>query len=145
MERSICRLPMRERLIRFMQGRYGLDRLSQVMMIVGLVIVFIAAFVRRPAIVSNLIYLAGVVIVVLGYVRVFSRNYQKRYNENQKFLNLTSGLTRRFGKEKYMMEQRKTYRIFTCPGCKQKIRIPKGKGKIEISCPKCHTKFIKKT
>lgn len=128
-----------------MQGRYGLDRLSQVMMIVGLVVVIIAAFVRRPVIVSNLIYLVGIVIVILGYIRVFSKNYQKRYNENQKFMQLTGGILRLFGKEKYMMEQRRDYRIFTCPGCKQKIRIPKGKGKIEISCPKCHTKFIKKT
>lgn len=136
---------MKEKLIRFMQGRYGLDRLSQVMMIVGLVVVIIAAFVRRPVIVSNLIYLVGIVIVILGYIRVFSKNYQKRYNENQKFMQLTGGIRRLFGKEKYMMEQRKDYRIFTCPGCKQKIRIPKGKGKIEISCPKCHTKFIKKT
>lgn len=128
-----------------MQGRYGLDRLSQVMMIVGLVVVIISAFVRRPVIVSNLIYLVGIVIVILGYIRVFSKNYQKRYNENQKFMQLTGGIWRLFGKEKYMMEQRRDYRIFTCPGCKQKIRIPKGKGKIEISCPKCHTKFIKKT
>ncbi len=128
-----------------MQGRYGLDRLSQVMMIVGLVVVIIAAFVRRPVIVSNLIYLVGIVIVILGYIRVFSKNYQKRYNENQKFMQLTGGIWRLLGKEKYMMEQRRDYRIFTCPGCKQKIRIPKGKGKIEISCPKCHTKFIKKT
>ena len=145
MERSIYNRSMKERLIRFMQGRYGLDRLSQVMMLVGLVIVIIAAFVRRPVIVSNLIYLVGIVIVVLGYIRVFSRNYQKRYAENQKFLKLTGGIRRLFGKEKYMMEQRKTYRIFKCPGCRQKIRIPKGKGRIEINCPKCHTKFIKKT
>ncbi len=132
-------------MIRFMQGRYGLDRLSQVMMIAGLIVVLIAAFVRRPLLLSNLIYLVGVVLVILGYVRVFSRNHQKRYAENEKFMQLTSGIRRLFGKEKYMMKQRKDYRIFSCPGCKQKIRIPKGKGKIEITCPKCHTKFIKKT
>ena len=128
-----------------MQGRYGLDRLSQVMMIVGLIVVIIAGFVRRPLLVSNLIYLVGVVLVVLGYIRVFSRNHQKRYAENEKFMQLTAGIRRLFGREKYMMKQRKDYRIFSCPGCKQKIRIPKGKGKIEITCPKCHTKFIKKT
>ena len=127
-----------------MQGRYGLDRLSQFMMIAGLVIVVIASFVRRPVIVSNLIYLAGVVVVVLGYIRVFSRNIQKRYRENEKFMSLTAGIRRLFGREKYIMKQRKDYRIFTCPGCKQKIRIPKGKGRIEITCPKCRTKFIKK-
>lgn len=131
--------------MRFMQGRYGLDRLSQVMMIAGLIVVIIAGFVRRPLLVSNLIYLAGVVLVLLGYIRVFSRNHQKRYAENEEFMQLTAGIRRLFGKEKYMIKQRKDYRIFSCPGCKQKIRIPKGKGKIEITCPKCHTKFIKKT
>ena len=49
-----------------MQGRYGLDRLSQVMMIAGLIVVLIAAFVRRPLLLSNLIYLVGVVLVILG-------------------------------------------------------------------------------
>ncbi len=135
---------MREKLVRFMQGRYGVDQLSRFMMIFGLIVLIIAAFFRRPAIVGNILYLIGLVIVVLGYVRAFSKNRAKRYAENQKYYQLTAGIRRRFGKEKYILEQRKDYRIFTCPQCKQKIRIPKGKGKIEISCPKCQTKFVKK-
>lgn len=136
---------MRERLTRFMQGRYGLDQLSRFMMIFGLIVLILAAFFRKPAMVGNVIYVLGLVIVVIAYVRVFSRNHQKRYAENQKYCQLTAKLRRGFGKEKYIMEQRKDYKIFTCPGCKQKIRIPKGKGKIEISCPKCKTKFVKKS
>ena len=135
---------MREKLVRFMQGRYGVDQLSRFMMIFGLIVLIIAAFFRRPAIVGNILYLIGLVIVVLGYVRAFSKNRAKRYAENQKYYQLTAGIRRRFGKETYILEQRKDYRIFTCPQCKQKIRIPKGKGKIEISCPKCQTKFVKK-
>lgn len=137
-------MSLKDNFFRFMQGRYGLDQLSQTMMIFGLIVILIASFVRKPVALSNVIYIIGFLTVVFSYVRVFSKNYAKRYAENQKFLQMTSGLRRFFGKEKYMMEQRKTYRIFTCPGCKQKIRIPKGKGKIEISCPKCHTKFVKK-
>lgn len=135
---------MREKLARFMQGRYGVDQLSRFMMIFGLIVLIIAAFFRKPAMVGNILYLAGLVIVVLGYIRAFSKNRPKRYAENQKYCQLTAGIRRRFGKEKYIMEQRKDYKIFSCPQCKQKIRIPKGKGKIEISCPKCHTKFVKK-
>ena len=75
----------------------------------------------------------------------FQEIFRSVTGENEKFMSLTAGIRRLFSKEKYMMKQRKDYRIFTCPGCKQKIRIPKGKGKIEITCPKCRTKFIKKT
>ena len=136
---------MRERIARFMQGRYGVDPLSRFMMIAGLILLIIAAFIRRPVIVGNIVYLVGLVVVVVGYARAFSRNHTKRYAENAKYCQLTGKIKRIFGREKYMMEQRRDYRIFTCPGCKQKIRIPRGKGKIEIRCPKCSTKFVKKT
>ena len=60
-------------------------------------------------------------------------------------LAMTSKFRLRFNKEKNLMKQRKTHHIYNCPGCGQKIRIPKGKGKIEIDCPKCHTKFVKRS
>ena len=65
--------------------------------------------------------------------------------QNQKYLQMTSKLRLRFNKEKNLMKQRKTHHIYACPGCGQKIRIPRGKGKIEIECPKCHTKFVKRS
>lgn len=135
---------MRERFARFMQGRYGLDLLSKTMMIVGLVVIFVAIFIPQT-LVGNIIYLIGLILIIWGYVRMFSRKYQKRYNENQKFLQHTAGIRQWYYNRKNIRAQKKYYRIFKCPNCKQKIRIPKGKGKIEISCPKCHTKFIKKT
>ena len=134
---------MKEKLIRFMQGRYGLDGLSRCMLVVGLILLFVALIFREPELLSHMLYLLGLVVVVLAYVRVFSRNIQKRYAENVKYSAFTGKIKRFFGKEKYMMQQRKDYKLFDCPGCGQKIRIPKGKGKIEISCPKCHTKFVK--
>ena len=87
----------------------------------------------------------GFVLIIYTYVRILSRNIQKRYAENQKYLAMTQNIRGRFMKEKRMMEQRKTHHIYTCPGCGQKIRIPRGNGqKIEIECPKCHRKFIKR-
>ena len=65
--------------------------------------------------------------------------------ENQKFLQHTSKIRGFFAKQKYMATQHKTHHIYKCPNCKQKIRVPKGKGKIEIRCPKCQTTFIKKS
>ena len=77
--------------------------------------------------------------------RVFSRNISKRYAENQKYLAKTYKLRTYIQQQKNSLAQRKVYHIYKCPGCKQKIRIPKGKGKIEIRCPKCGTTFIKKS
>ena len=63
--------------------------------------------------------------------------------ENRKYLEITSKIRRRFTRDKNIVKQLKDYHIYSCPGCGQKIRIPRGKGRIEISCPKCHTKFVK--
>lgn len=135
---------MKEKFIRFMQGRYGVDQFSKFTMGVALVCIILAMFTRRSYL-GSLLDMVGLFAIVYTYFRIFSRNIQKRYGENQKYLSMTSKLRNRFQKEKNMMEQRKTHHIYTCPGCGQKIRIPKGKGKIEIKCPKCGTKFVKKS
>ena len=86
----------------------------------------------------------GMAAIVYTYFRIFSKNISKRYQENQKYLQMTDKLRARFQKEKRMMSQRKDYHIYSCPGCGQKIRIPRGGfKKVEIECPKCHTKFYK--
>lgn len=132
---------MRDKFIRFMQGRYGVDQLSRFLMGVALVSIILSIFIRGGL--GTLLNTIGLLAIVYLYFRIFSRNIQKRYAENQKYLSMTARLRTRLNKEKSMMTQRKTHHIYTCPGCGQKIRIPKGKGRIEIDCPKCHTKFIK--
>ena len=95
--------------------------------------------------VGSILDFLGIAAIVYAYFRIFSRNIQQRYAENQKYLQMTSKFRLRFNKEKNLMKQRKTHHIYSCPGCGQKIRIPRGKGKIEIECPKCHTKFVKRS
>ena len=95
--------------------------------------------------VGTLFYFLGWVLIIYCYFRVFSRNISKRYAENQKYLAKTYKLRTYIQQQKNSLAQRKVYHIYKCPGCKQKIRIPKGKGKIEIRCPKCGTTFIKKS
>ena len=135
---------MKEKFIRFMQGRYGIDQLSKFLLIVGLVIVLISAFLGdHPA--ALILYLIGWAFVIYCYFRVFSRNVSKRYAENQAFLAKTYKIRTFFSQQKNIWKQRRVYHIYTCPNCRQKIRIPRGKGKIEIRCPKCSTTFIKKS
>ena len=125
-----------------MAGRYGNDKLNQFMMAVFLGCAVLNLFVRN-AYVSTVLNSWECLLILLVYIRMFSRNISKRYAENQKYLALENRLRRFWGQKRYLMQQRKEYHIYKCPGCKQKIRIPRGKGKISIRCPKCGEEFIK--
>ena len=133
---------MKEKIGRFMAGRYGNDKLNQFMMAVFLGCAVLNLFVRN-AYASAVLNSWECLLILLVYIRMFSRNISKRYAENQKYLALENRLRRFFGQKRYLMQQRKEYHIYKCPGCKQKIRIPRGKGKISIRCPKCGEEFIK--
>lgn len=136
---------MKEKFMRFMQGRYGVDQLSRFSMGIALVCIVLAMFFSRAGGIGAVLDTIGLAALVYTYFRMLSRNISKRYAENQRFLAKTSKIRMRWNKEINMMKQRKVYHIYSCPGCKQKIRIPKGKGKIEIKCPKCQTTFVKKS
>ena len=136
---------MKDKFYRFMQGRYGVDQFAKFTMGVALVSIVLAIFVNTGSYAGSLLDMLGLVAIVYTYFRIFSRNISKRAQENQKYLSATAKLRQRLNKEKNMMKQRKDYHIYTCPSCGQKVRIPRGKGKIEISCPKCHSKFVKRS
>ena len=136
---------MKDKFYRFMQGRYGVDQFAKFTMGVALVSIVLAIFVNTGSSAGSLLDMLGLVAIVYTYFRIFSRNISKRAQENQKYLSATAKLRQRLNKEKKMMKQRKDYHIYTCPSCGQKVRIPRGKGKIEISCPKCHSKFVKRS
>ncbi|MGF0034158.1 hypothetical protein ACQRBN_14540 [Bariatricus sp. SGI.154] len=131
---------MKEKLIRFMYGRYGVDSLGKFTIITGLAAMILAGWTD-----SMLLSLLSWCLIIYSYFRMFSKNIYKRSSENQWYLNKTYKLRTFFYRQKNMMAQRKTHHIYKCPTCKQKIRIPRGKGKIEIRCPKCNTTFIKKS
>ena len=135
---------MKEKLIRFMQGRYGVDSFSKFLLVVALVMVLSSSFFGEKQF-GTVLYTLGLVVFVYSYFRIFSRNISKRYAENQQFLVKTSKIRSFFAQQKNLMQQRKTHHIYSCPSCKQTIRIPRGKGKIEIRCPKCQTTFVKRS
>ena len=117
---------------RFMEGRYGNDKLNSAILGGALVMVILALFIRNPLI--NLI-LHGVSYALMFWsiFRSLSRNTYKRYQENRTFLKFVDRVRDR------------DPRYFQCPKCRQTVRVPRGKGKIAITCPRCKEKFVKKS
>ena len=118
---------------RFMAGRYGSDRLNQCLLGAALVLILIGWLGGKAAAGLNVLGLLAYVPLVWSIVRMYSRNIEARRRENAAFLRFFSRL------------RDKQYRYFRCPGCRQTVRVPRGKGKINIRCPKCGRQFIKKT
>ena len=131
---------MKEKLMRFMAGRYGFDPFGRATLI-GALIVMVLSGLFESAILSLLAW----ALIIYTYFRLFSRNIYRRSAENQAYLEKTRGIRTWFNSQKSLMAQRKTHHIYKCPTCHQKIRVPRGKGRIEIRCPKCHTRFFKKS
>lgn len=130
----------KNKMMQFMQGRYGADQMGQMLSAVSMVFLILSLFSRNQG-----WFLLAVIGIVYNYFRMFSKNISKRYAENQKYLTMTAGIRRKIASWKSQLAQRKIYHIYRCPGCKQKIRVPRGRGKIEIRCPKCNTRFVKKS
>ena len=131
---------MKEKFNRFMAGRYGADELSKVMMFIAVALMLINLFARL-----EILNIVVIVFIVLIYLRMFSKNIQKRYEENCRYYVLKQKVLGFFGKQKRTAQDLKTNHIYKCPSCGQKIRIPRGRGKIIITCPKCRHEFEKKS
>ena len=131
---------MRDKIYRFMQGRYGTDDFYKFLFWVALIGIVINWFFK-----SQLLSFAVTLILVYAMYRVLSKNHSARYAENQRYLQATAKFRYWFDQQKKLMEERKYHHIYTCPKCRQKIRVPKGKGKIMIRCPKCHHEFQKRS
>lgn len=131
---------MRQKFAQFMQGRYGVDQLASFLNALLLILIIGNLFLG-----SRILELAVILLFIFSYARIFSRNHSRCYKQNQWFLDKTSGIRRIFAKEKAYQTIRKDYHIYTCSQCKQKIKIPKGKGKIIVTCPKCGNEFKKRS
>ena len=117
---------------RFMLGRYGTDKLNMAILGAGVVLCLLVMFIRIPLLVLMMTGLSYG-LMFWAIFRMFSRNTYKRYQENRKYLRFLERIKDR------------EHRYFDCPRCHQPVRVPRGKGKIAITCPKCKEKFIKKT
>ena len=116
----------------FMMGRYGTDKLNIAILGTGLVLCLLGMIIKQPLL-DLLLTLISYGLMIWAIFRSLSRNTYKRYQENRKYLRLLDRIKDR------------EHRYFDCPRCRQPVRVPRGKGKIAITCPKCKEKFIKKT
>lgn len=121
---------LRYKFNQFMMGRYGSDKLNMALLITSVALSIIGAVIPWLKLVFVVISYG---LMIWAIYRMFSRKTYKRYQENRKFLQLFERI------------RDKEHRYFDCPRCRQQVRVPRGKGKISITCPKCREKFIKKT
>ena len=117
---------------RFMMGRYGTDKLNTYILGLGVILCLLSIFFRFP-ILNLVLTTLSYALMIWAIFRTLSRNTYKRYQENRKFLMFLDRIKDR------------DHRYFDCPRCRQPVRVPRGKGKIVITCPKCKEKFTKKT
>ena len=127
-----------EKMRAWMYGRYGYDELSKFLSIIALVCIFLSLFVP-------LLYPIALIALIWSMFRGFSRNIEKRQKEREAYLKFTGNLKQSFKRRKNMWRDRKTHRYYKCPSCKNWLRVPKGKGQIEITSPVCKGKLTRKT
>ena len=117
---------------RFFAGRYGHDRLNMLILTTGLVLVVLGLLIHVWWI-NLFLTIGSYALLIWALFRSFSRDHYKRYQENRKYLLFLDRVKDRDN------------RYFTCPRCHQTVRVPRGKGKISITCPRCKEKFVRKT
>ncbi len=131
------------KLQQFMYGRNGFDGLTAFLAVIYLIIRNAAAFSR-----SFVLYLVSIIIIVFAIYRIFSTNISQRQKENDFFMKYYRKIAAIFKNSAQLSRERAqvrpTHKIYVCPKCGKHLKVPKGKGRIEISCP-CGNKFTKRT
>lgn len=128
------------KLMQFMSGRYGMDQLNVAITVAYFITSVVTSFFRNP-----FLQLIPYIFLVLFIWRTFSKKIAKRYAENQVFLRYWNPIWNWLKNPAKAFKEHRLYRYYACPTCKQKLRVPRKKGKIRIRCPKCGTEFLKKT
>jgi hypothetical protein len=120
----------------YIQGRYGIDELYKFILKIFFIIWILNLFLRNP-----ILYYLGLILLIWGIFRVFSKNYEKRHAENLKYIEIKNKFFQKYKLIKNKWKDRKTHIYRKCPNCKAEIRLPKKKGKHIVNCPKCKKDF----
>ena len=128
----------KNKLLEFMTGRYGSDELNKLLLKIAVISMVVSFFG------IGIFNKISLIFLILYILRLSSKNYNSRYRENQLYLKYKETLTWKIDRFKKKRAYKKSHKIFKCKKCGKKLSVPKGKGKIEISCP-CGNKFTKKT
>ncbi len=139
---------MKEWFNKFIQGRYGGDEYGRHLSVIAIVFLLLSVLfynILQITIASSICFVIGMGIIFRCYYRMFSKDITHRTAENEKYLASKAETDKLKAQRKARAEQKNTYKFFKCPNCKVYNRIPKGKGKVEITCPKCGEKFIRKS
>ena len=124
---------------RLMFGRYGADQLGVALLGLYLVLSLLSRMMQ-----SSLLGWLATACIVYAVYRIWSKQLEKRKRENDKFLELVRPIVHRYNVHKCRRND-KEHAYFKCPNCGQQLRVPKGKGKISITCRSCGVSFEEKT
>ena len=127
---------IKEKIARYMVGRYGIDRLYYFLLAICFIIIIINTFIN-----SLILSLTESCLFIYAFYRVMSRNVYKRQQENEKFTKLIDKPKKFFNLQKCKLRDRNTHVYKKCPNCKNNLRLPKQKGKHTVACPCCQTRF----
>ncbi len=130
---------LKESFARFMQGRHGPDNLGMFTLITGLACSLLGSFTG-----IGILSLLGFALYVWTLFRMFSRNNDKRFAENRKYIELTSNWKTRIRQFIKRRKNRRDYRYFKCPNCKVLLRMKRGTGEKDITCVRCGHQFKQK-
>lgn len=127
---------MNNKIKNFMYGRYGIDDLYKLLLIICFILLVINMFLN-----NNIIRIIELLLIFIILYRSLSKNISRRKKENDKYLNIKNRIIKSFNYNKKKYEERNTHMYKKCPSCKQKIRLPLKKGKHTVKCPNCSYKF----
>lgn len=134
---------MRQRFTQFMYGRNGVDLFSRFLTYFALVLLILRLVIRGVA--GSVMWYLALAVLVYAYFRIFSKNLGKRRAENAKYYHYRTKAVNGFRDWRDRRRQSRDFKFFRCPSCRAMLRVPRGKGRIRVTCRKCGTAFERKT